>query len=381
MKKYFLFIFLSFLTFSRTFGQYRDNLEPVTSFRPAGPRLIHILDVKVIGDKAYCCGYGGVSVFDITNISAPIQLGNYNLNNVANGTFYHRLAINGSIIYVTRRYGGIDIIDFSIESSPYCRGTYGYDDETSYETVFLTDSLLFAAVHNRGVEVIDISDPVNLLHKNFINVENAFAITGKDNYLYVANGKYGIVVVDVSNVLDPVIIKKVKTTSCAQFIDVWEDFIFVAAGASGVDIFDISEENKPVFLKNYPGLGFCPHLIVKNGKVYMAEWDVVEVVDVTDPLNPVSLAKEDTKTQSMGIYAKDDFVFVADWSAVRVYRYYDEPCPDIYPGRRFLSFGDIIPGKVEQLDITISNVGNENLVITDISSNEQSITVSLRILC
>ncbi len=376
MKKC-LYIFIALLFFfPNIYAQYQDNLVFISSFRPNITGVIHILDVQIIGDRAYCCGYGGVSIFDISNISSVQHLGNYNPLRTNDGTFYHRMVVNGTTVYVIRRDGGIDVIDFSNETNPIYKNTYSYNTSTCYENVLLDGTMLYSAVHTKGVEVIDVSDPVNPQHVRFISANNAFAAAKSGNYLFIADIEDGLVVIDSVDTAHPQTVKKVKTTGGAQFIDINGNYAYVAVGASGFDIFDITTKSNPVFVKNYPGLGFCHHLVAQNNKVYMAEWDIAEIVDVSNPSIPLLLAKEDTKSQSMGINAYNDLVFVADWSHVRVYRYYAQPVPDLHPDRRFLSFGDINSGTPEELTVTISNIGEENLIITDISSEHLSVSAT-----
>ena len=378
MKKCLYILVTLLFLFTNIYAQYQDNLVFVSSFRPNVLGVIHVLDVQIVGNRAYCCGYGGVSIFDISNISSVQHLGNYNPPGAKEGTFYHRMVVNGTTVYVARRHGGIDVIDFSSETSPIYKKTYSYDTSTSYENVFVDGTTLYAAVHTNGIEVIDVSDPVNPQHTRFILTNNAFDVSKSGNYLFVADLEEGLVVIENENAVYPQVVKKIKTSGGAQFIAIDGNYAYVAVGASGFDIFDISTKSNPVLVKNYQGLGFCHHLVAKNNKVYTAEWDVAEIVDLSNPLTPRLLAKEDTKSQCMGVNAYNDLMFVADWSNVMVYRYYVQSVPDLYPDRRFLSFGDINPGTIEELTVTISNIGEEDLTITDISSNNSSVSAAPR---
>ncbi len=362
------------LGYVQTLVAYEDNLKPVCRFRQETTGIVHVYDVQVQNDTAFCSGYGGVSIFDISDISGPVHLGNYNPSLFPGRTFYRRMTVQGHTIFITRGYGGIDAVDFTNPLNPYLLSTYSHAPDISYEHCCTDGDILYAAVHHHGVEAIDISDPSNPVHIGFIDTQNAFSVAVEGHSLYVADREEGLLVLNVSaTAAYPHLLWKLPTTGAAQFVRIEDKVAYVAVGSSGFDIFGIGGTQGPVFLSNVPAKGFCTHVSAGDGKLLMAEWDLTRLFDVTDPTSPVRIATEDANKQAMGAAFRDSLVFVADWDSVRVYLFHEGNVPDLYMDRHFLSFGDVVDGQRETQTVTLENLGGENLTFTGMESSDPAI--------
>lgn len=360
-------------------GYATDHLTLLGEFRPIpanASRIIHVLDLQKYGDRLYCCGWGGVSAFDLANPEKPVHLGNYNDLLQITGDYYYRMAVQDSVAYVTRRYGGIDIFNFANPQQPALAGKYRLDENSCYENVLLDGTTLFAASHGNGVEIIDVAQPLVPKHRDRIETPNAFALAKKGEFLYIADQIEGLVTVRIPESGTMEILSRAPMHGVAQFLDIDGNYLYAACGSYGVEIFHLLDQEKPEWISNYPGLAFSQHLDATNEKLYIAEYDVIELVDVSDPRHPRRLAKEDTKDQSMGVLACGDLVYVADWEDGRVYRYTPQASPDLYVQPAFLSFGSMNAGSVKSLQLPLINVGNKVLQINDIALQSDELYVT-----
>lgn len=195
------------------FAQFADNLAHVAKVVPqvsGGLPIIHVLDVQPDGDKLYSSGYGGITLFDISNIDQPVQLSNYNPITGPTGGFYHRMVQRDGMVYAARRVGGLDILDFTDPRNPNLLLTYQMDDSTAYENVFLSGDTLFASCYKNGIEVINVADPAAPRHITFIPATNVLSVAKVGRYLFAADILDGLVVYDIRDIMNPRLIKNAR---------------------------------------------------------------------------------------------------------------------------------------------------------------------------
>lgn len=358
-----------------------DRLAPISAVKPrpeSGLGVVHILDVAVSSSRLITAGYSGVTVFDISALSEPRQVGNVNPFASATTSFYYRLAKHGNVLYVTRRSGGLEILRISPEGQPEIVGNYRYDEVTGYECVSRTDSLLALGAYDRGAEIVDVSDPLNPSHVAFAPTARALAAEIRGTHLFVADLEEGMVVFDLAEPTNPTRVAEASQARGAQFLDVDGDLAAVAAGARGIYVFDVSNPGHPTPLAAIPSLGSCVQVRLDGTRLLTAEVREVQVYDLSEPRHPIRLARQRVHECVVGIDASGDFVVVADWDSVRIYELRPGDEPDLLVEPCFLSFGAYAPGVTERLRLHCENVGNATLVISDVRTSNQQFTAEKR---
>ncbi len=272
--------------------------------------------VTVSGNYAYvAAGSYGLRIIDISSPSQAKELGNLDTKNYAN-----RVSVKGNYTYLTTLHGagedeGLHIIDTSNPSSP--RRLQFHQTGSSRD---LTVSGEIACIANEwGLELIDISDPLNPFEAGFISLcdqlskDATIGVDVSGTLAYVTQGFEGLKIVDISNVANPILIGNFKTESSfsqdvtvvgnrayvadgfglrildvsnpanpsemgyietqKEALEVYIDgnIAYVASGSSGVSVVDISNPNSPNFLKYYNTPGYSHSLIVKDGRLYVAD--------------------------------------------------------------------------------------------------------------
>lgn len=99
-------------------------------------------------------------------------------------------------------------------------------------------------------------------------------------------------------------------------------YAYVAAGKGGLQVIDISDPEHPTVISYYLTEGYAQDVAVANGHVYLAStpvWDgsgwngsSLHIVDVSDPANPKQAAVYDTPGWEFGVAVTGDMAFVAD---------------------------------------------------------------------
>lgn len=102
----------------------------------------------------------------------------------------------------------------------------------------------------------------------FLKLEgNARGVVMRDRYAYVANGSWGIAVVDVFDKTLPRLLKRVTTQDAAMDILLQDDYLLVADRMAGFSLFAL-RDNEPVLLENTPTTAPLAKLVpLQNGYI------------------------------------------------------------------------------------------------------------------
>lgn len=347
-------------------GCPQDRLLPRASLRPqvsGGLAIVHLLDVKVEGQLLFTAGYGGLSIYDIADLDAPRQLSNLNPFRSATETFYWRMAVRADHVYLTRRQGGLDIVDAADPCIPRVVGNYRHEAVEGYESVAVAGDTLYLAAYGQGCEVVDISVPDQPRHLGFVPGLRVFAAAPLGKTLLVADIEGGLLVYDVTDVSAPRLVGRDSTAAGAQFVEVSGDLAFLAMGSAGVRIYNLDEPQNPRLIAHHPTLGPCFHLCADGSSIYLAEGMHCEVLDIQDPWHPVRMGREPAQGWISGVAARGPWVFLADWETVNVLERRTGLEPDLLLSPSFLCFGQYQPGTTEFGFLRFRNVGNAPLSV------------------
>lgn len=344
-------------------GHAQDNTPAFGQVRPGG--LVHILDIELRNNHAYVGGFGGFWIIDINDVNSPSIIGETNFGGPLNTTQIYGIAYSGDIVYGFTRNNGMKLINVSNPSAPQIFGTYKLNNNDSYEHGVVNGNYLYIAAHEKGLQVVDISNAANPVHVTSVQTTNAFFLDISGNWLFVADGVAGLTVLDISNPGSPTVVATHTTSALAQDVVVSGNSAYVAVGSSGLDIFDVSNPAAPVFQTNYYTSGFTNRVDVKNDHAYLANWQSVEIVDVSSVATPQLVATQHAIQRSMCVQARDDdMFFVGDWADFRIFRHDNFPAPDINIDPLELTFGTVQPGETQVLPFTIENQGQQSLNVS-----------------
>ena len=104
-------------------------------------------------------------------------------------------------------------------------------------------------------------------------------------------------------------------TNAIKGLAVDNSFLYAALGSDGVDIYNLSDPENPQYLDNYNTTTLAIRIASFSGKLAVADWDDVEILEFDGTsLNVVGY--KNTGNRTMGIAAKDNFVFSVEWASV-----------------------------------------------------------------
>jgi len=375
-----LVISLYFILFSSSaIPQGLDNIDPVGRFKPYW--WSEMLDVELSGDVAWVASVGGLVAFDITDPKEPALLGQYNPSpSDPYGERYYHSAIGEKIAYASGRLDGISVIDISSLNNLRLESVHK-EEGVSYEGLYLGANYLYACRHEKGLEIFGLAGNSIFSVSVYENLSNAWTVVVEEGIAYVADGIGGLKILNVNDPNNISEFSAITTTGPARDVNVVNGIAYVAVGSQGLDIIDVNEPSNPIFLSNYQSPFFTAGVSVDGDKAYLAEWDIVEVIDVSDGQAPFVVGWEEITIRAMGIAARDSFLYVANWLNFDILHFGNTQEPDIFLSETFYDFGNTpVGGSSEARIITVLNTGPTELSVDSITSNGDDFTLDTEFL-
>jgi hypothetical protein len=274
---------------------------------PAQPRIAaqlfdgHVSDLAASGNTAYWLSSKWttsrefdstrVQIVDVRDPRDPIDVGLY----VTNRQLHRDIAVSGSHAYLVGD-SGLAVIDVSDPSAPTEVGTI--DVPASAIAVSGSHAYLASMASGRGIHVIDIHDPENLQEVAFVGsigvARQAIAMSGS-HLVVAASGRDGFRVIDIS---DPASPRQVSTLDLPDWrSDWWGSMViersraFLAAGPAGIIVIDVSDPLNPrevsrihtSSLGSYSREESAASIDVSGRKAYFEAIWALHVLDLSDP--------------------------------------------------------------------------------------------------
>ncbi len=256
-------------------------------------------------------GYG-LMVFDGSDLAA-IEL----TGRIATPGLAYEVFLADSHAYVADEYFGLVIIDISDPTAPTQVGSYEIGNNAARD-VHVVGTTAYLTARSLGLMILDVSDPgTPILLGSFCRPDcDTHGVWVEDGLAYIAEYWHGLTVVDVSDPEAPFELGAFALPDGALDVHLAGDHGFVAGNTAGLSIVDVSVPDAPVELGF---LDLAPHTVeevsVVGDTAYLANQDQgLQIVDVSDPHSPTALGRFQT-LQANGVVVADAQTLVADASA------------------------------------------------------------------
>ncbi len=232
--------------------------------------------VKVVGNYAYVTALldNGLSIIDISNPSAPVEVGYLNDSVTLAGIY--GLDVSGGYAYLCAGgTEGLVILDVSDPTDPFITGFVNDSEaggtasmlESPWDVEVRGKYAYVTAWDDNALSIIDVSDPTNPVEIGAINdsftggtataIRNPSGVAVAGRYAYVtSDADNAVAVIDVSDPANPVEVANISDTESGGTATVLDgptglflagDFLYVAAyDDSGLSVIDISDPTAPV---------------------------------------------------------------------------------------------------------------------------------------
>jgi|GEM_PF-5523369 len=265
-------------------------------------------------------------IWNISNPLSPVVIGTYYTDGFS-GDIGNQIYVYGNRLYIPTRNKGMDIVNILNPSSPQLK--FSYIDDGFYSEVKRYGNLLFSAHASMGDGIMDIYDINDIYHPHFINTYRNFYSFGapnfeiSGNYLFFTNGSHALEVLDISNPLQILPIGYYDVSKANVYsvgIDVSSNYAYVCMQNSGLYVIDISNPSNPfkassLILSN----GFnAMQVSVSGNYAYVMDNDrTLHAIDISNPLQPTELSSLQIVSQAYNalngdkIYISNNRAFIS----------------------------------------------------------------------
>ncbi len=223
-----------------------------------------------------------------------------------------RLSIVALFVVVTFMLG-IQLFEeggASAEDTIDCRYKGGY--EGAYEDIAYDDEYIYAT-YRQGLRIFDVSNASNPENIGFIRIlDSGQGVAVSGDYAYVADGSYGLIIVDISDKEKPTKAGEYDTGG-AYGIAVSGNYAYVAVWNNGLVVVDISNKTNPHFAGSYDTAGYAQGVAVGGDYAYVADGSSgLVVVDISNPEDSHYVGGYNTIGDALGVAISGDYAYVAD---------------------------------------------------------------------
>lgn len=179
------------------------------------------LDVSISGNYAYIANLDNMMVVNILNPANPFYVSNYSW---PGENYAWIVKATGSYAYLADLHRGLEIIDISNPLNPLYAGLH--DHQTAYTGIDKKNDLLYLS-GGSGFEIVDISDPTNpyLISTLALNTGQDMEIEG--DYAVTCRGYNGFMAIDISDSLSPSLLANYRTSNnYDQAVDISGEYIY-----------------------------------------------------------------------------------------------------------------------------------------------------------
>ena len=268
------------------------------------------LSVEVKDNYAFLNTGARFLILDIEDIANPELISEIEMDPEANW--------GGEVKYVDDDYAYVvhyellSCIDISDPHNPELVSEI--ETPTGTSDFFLRDTVGFL-LHNGGMISFDMSDPANPEEiSRGGSGRNEF--TFYEHYTFNIGMSNRVHVVDISDITNMQTVETIGTPGTSVSLAIKDHYLYIGVRSGGIGVFDISNPAEPEYVGQYEQSPFGAGDMSINGNYLYTSSAApgLEVFDISDAENPEWVGFHETAITGMDIAAKDEFIFVADWS-------------------------------------------------------------------
>lgn len=235
-------------------------------------------------------GKFGLEVIDISNPAKPDLVHFMPLDG-----YTHKIEIEGKLAYVTAGFEGMHILDISNPAKPRLISTFqAYEPPGDDEGA----DGIFQDREDYGSSAEDYSNErqysegatIDLTWEDMISVEGAIDVTISGELAYIAYGSEGIVIVDISNPLKPVMISSTRLEKPAESVFLSRKTLYATLGLGGMHLIDVAHPKAPRILSQIHTRCYPMDVSVIRERAFVADGICAEeslyVLNIADSSHP-----------------------------------------------------------------------------------------------
>jgi len=270
----------------------------------------------------------GLSVVDVTDIEHPVERGNCTLSG-----YPRRLVLRDTVAYVAN-YTGLACVGLSNPDQPHLLGqvTMSY---YSYK-VTLNDTIAYVAErewnpYHGNLHCVSVADPRNprILGTYSTNGGGVEAVAHRvKDFAYVVSQGWNLnefAIVDVRDPSAPRRISGCNTNGYPVDVDAAGDYAFalITSPNQRIEVISVADTLSPAVVAEYPLTNGVIAMYIRDPYLFVSYYYYgIEVFDISNPLNMVSLGTYNTTGNSFGAYVDEDlYIYLADAHSLQMLKF------------------------------------------------------------
>jgi len=295
-----------------------QNLE----LRSSTP-LSNVNAVDVVGDYAYCSYADGLIILDISDKTQPGVAGQLTLPGAGRGV----ISVSGDYALVLAGSYSVYIVNVSDPSNPILSSSFGFGRDFSTSN----NDYAYTADPIEDIKIYNVSDPYNPVFVSYFNSWDSLStVDVSGNYAYSA-ALSGLHIMNISNPASPFWVGRYPGDNTdweydhPTFVSGQYAYVALPFNAYPVSntmlIIDVSDPYDPTLAGSYGPIQ-ATDIYVAGDYAYAATGNSgFQIIDVSNPAIPNLVESYDTPGDAVGIFAPDEYIYVADNSALLILRF------------------------------------------------------------
>ena len=272
----------------------------------------NVEDIVVQGDLLYVASHAtDLRILDISDVNNPVEVGSFD-------DIGYNICVDVSGDYAYLGYGssfdfvGIRIIDISDPESPF--NVCDFTDISQALEIKVIDNLAYVSA-NDTLHILDISQPSNPFIIGSCSIGyQPYNIAVQGDYAYIAahmgSNDCCIWVVNISDPARPLSVGEYNTTEWIRDVCVSGQYLYVSESNAGLGIWYLYNPEIPFQIGSFD---YCSisQVSVFDDRVYAASYgDGLQIIDVSDPYNPVLAGQSNTPEVAECIVLQDNIAYI-----------------------------------------------------------------------
>ncbi len=290
------------------FQVFNVSSSSAPSLQADYPTALRATDVAITNNLAYvAAGESGLRIFSLTNAGSPALLGRF--TGAANA---RAVAVSGSRAYVGDGPNGLKIVNVANPAAPTLLGSYTNSKLGSIRDVGVSGSLVVVS-DGRTMLLLDASTSSRpTLVGTYNTPAFAFAMTVNNNRAYVACGKAGLVILNVSR-SSFATLGSLVMPSLVNDVSVAGTSAYLSGPVGGWWTVDVSTPSAPHLVQSATGQGAIMGLAALGTNVaVLTTTNYLVTMNASVPLRPVSMKSFGPLVGAIRLAVSSNFVASAE---------------------------------------------------------------------
>lgn len=150
-----------------------------------------------------------------------------------------------------------------------------------------------------GISILDISEPYKTKFIGRLNLSNEkkkivfTGLAGKDNYFYASLDDNKFLVLNFSDLSNPIVVDEIQTEDKPSSLTIDENNLIISDGIKGIKVYDISNPGKPKLYRGIATKGLPNIIKTEKDKIYYTDFGgLIYMIDIHGNVFELSKFKE-----------------------------------------------------------------------------------------